>query len=385
MTALAALCLASLAITLAAQACAHLVLRRRATRLQGALPPVSILKPLKGVDDGLYANLASFARLDHPDYEVLCGVASADDPAAAVVRRVQRDFPAARVSLYVCREPFGRNPKVATLAALEKRARHEVLLISDSNVRARPAYLRDMLAELERPGVGLVSSVLAGEGEETLGALCENLQLAGFVAAGVCAAQVVAGHACVVGKSMMFRKADLARVGGFRRVRHVLAEDYVLGRRFQKAGYTVALSSHVLGTVNERWELSRFLERHLRWAQMRRRLSPLAYAGEFLLNPVPLLCALLVAGQLWALAGLALKLAADLALLQKLRGARIALKLAPTIVVKDFLVLGVWIVGAFRRTVEWRGNALRLARGSVLLPLRTRTHAAPAALARDAA
>jgi ceramide glucosyltransferase len=312
---------------------------------------------------------------------------------------VQRTYPRAAIRLLVCDKRFGRNPKVSILAALEAAARNDLVLISDSNVRARPEYLRAMAAELRDPRVGLVSSVLTGVGEETSGAVLENLQLGSFVAGAICAADIV-GHACVVGKSMLFRRSDLARLGGLRGVRHVLAEDYVLGQRFQRAGFRVALSPHVVETVNARWTARRFVERHLRWAQMRRRLNLLAYVGEPLLNPIPFAIALICCAganvtalgmrpatqATLALAFLVLKVTSDYSLLGRLRGRSVALSDLPLIVVKDLLLLGVWGVGAFRRTVCWRGNVLRLTRGSRLLSVRgQRTAEATEALAREAA
>jgi ceramide glucosyltransferase len=232
----------------------------------------------------------------------------------------------------------------------------------------------------------LVSSVIAGAGERSAGAAMENLHLASFVCAAVCAAHALARHACVVGKSMLFRLSDLRRVGGFRAVRNLLAEDYVLGQRFQRAGFRVALSSHAVETVVESWGVQRFLERHLRWSQMRRRLNLPAYLGEPLLNPSPLLFAALLCGyatanrQLaaFALLGLCAKAGSDLLLLRHLRGSALRAADLPLLFVKDALVLGIWAVGLFRQTICWRGHRMRVAAGSVLLPLPADPRRAPA-------
>jgi ceramide glucosyltransferase len=362
------LALFSLFLTLLAHAAAFFVLRPR--QRDAPTPPISILKPLKGDEPGLYHNLASLARQDYPEYEIVAGAEDPRDPALRIARKVQADFPEARIVIRSGERRLGKNPKVNLLAALADHARYGHWLISDSNVRADRAYLRDTAAELADPAVGLVTNLPAAAGEG-LGALLEELHLGSFVASAASLARA-AGRACVIGKSMLFRQSDFEKLGGFHAVRNVLAEDYVIGRAFELAGYKVALSNHVITSMSDGWTLERFVNRHLRWAQMRRCISPGAFVGELLLNPVLWLSLAVAAFGLdlrfvaLAACGAAVKCAADAALMKRLSGRAPRPAQLLLIPFKDLLIAGIWTVAFFRREVNWRGNRMRIGAGSVL-------------------
>jgi ceramide glucosyltransferase len=376
-------------LSLAAYASMMLLFARALLRRRTAQPRsldrasrVTIFKPLAGFDDDLDENLASFARLDYPSFEILFGVASTTDPALAAARRFAAAHPSLDVRVAITDPDAAINPKVAQLASLEPLASGDVYVISDSNVRVSPGYLWSLVAELEDPVVGMVTSLFAGTGERSLGAALENLQLCASSAPGLVAMDAVSDRPFTVGKSMAMRRRDLARVGGFLSVGDVLAEDHALGRRFLDAGFAARTSLDLIENRNVGCTVGRTVERHTRWSKLRRSLHPFGFFAEPLLNPIVVasLGVLLSPGKVTAAVLIAVCLvqtAAALGCVRLLRGNWLSWRFAPLEFVRSWVSMVCWMRACVSKRIEWRGHVFLLKRGSVIVPLSAAGHRSP--------
>jgi ceramide glucosyltransferase len=336
-------------------------------------PRVSIYKPLAGADDDLAGNLASFAAIDYPSYEVLFGVASATDPAAAVARAFLQAHPKVCARLVLTDPSVAVNPKVAQLLALDRRATGDIVVISDSNVRVPPSYLWPLARALAEPEVGLVTNIFVGTGERSIGAALENLQLGSVTAPGVVAASRLLKEPLTIGKSMAMRRRDVARLGVLHAVTDVLAEDHVLGRVFLNAGFAVRTSLETVENRNVACSLRRTLERHSRWAKMRRSITPVGFALEPFLSPLTIASVVAVLAQ--SRLSLAVVLVAALlqttfafAAIKMLRGRTLAWYYAPLELVRTYVTLACWARAWCSRRIAWRGHEFLLAEGSAIVP-----------------
>jgi len=344
----------------------------RPRRTPASLEAISILKPLCGVDDGLERSLEVFAALDHPRYEVLLGVRSRSDAAWPVANAAAARWPG-RFRVVVQRGEPGLNPKVNQLVSLARAARHDILVVSDSNVRVPRDYLRDIAAHLESEEVGLVTHPIAGVGERSVGSLLDNLHMTAAMSGGMVAAKLLAGRDIVIGKSMAMRRRDVEALGGFESVKDVLAEDYVLGVRVRaELGKRVVVAGLPVENVNQGRGVKDFLARYTRWCVMQRKIvGPVVYGAQALLNPVALALAGAMLARDAAALGLlaavcAAKAALDGASARALQCGGFPWPKLSLVPVKDLLFAFAWACGLVKSTVDWRGNALRVLEGSRL-------------------
>ncbi len=339
--------------------------RQRGSREAAFEPPVSIVKPLRGLDEGLEENLESFFRLDYPTsaLEVVFSFASASDPAYTTARRVADRHPEITSTFVFDEREPGGNAKVNRLHAAMRYVKHRHILFSDGNVRVRPGFLKRAVSWFHDPRVGLVSNLFRASGATSLGSRVESLYLNGCLMPGTALIADVLGRPCVVGKSILVSRRALDSVGGIGALRDYLAEDFVLGREVRRAGYRVVLSADVLDTMEVRKPLRTVWARHRRWSMMRRRLAGQLYLGESLIGALPWFALALASPglPLKAAAGalLSLRWGAELAVIRGW-GERFDWRDAALLPVRDVFAASVFVAGLLGRTLAWRGRPLRI-------------------------
>jgi ceramide glucosyltransferase len=342
--------------------------------------PVSVLKPLKGADREMYASLRSHCLQDYPEYEIIFGVSDPDDPAIDVVKQLQREFPGRAISLVVCPKKLGANVKVSNLEQMLAMARYEYLLVNDSDIRVQSDYLRRIIAPLnEKQEVGMVTCLYRGAAASSLGSRLESLGIStDFIPGVLVARQLEGGLHFALGSTMAFRRADLARIGGFQSIVDFLADDYELGRRIADLGLRVQLSDLVVETYLPAYDLRGFLAHQLRWARGVRDARTAGYVG--LVATFGLMWGVLAvafargAPWSWTVLGITVLLRVAVAItvgggVLRDRALPRSLWLLP---LRDLIAAGVWVASFFGHTVNWRGDHFELKNGR-LVPFHDQT------------
>ncbi|MGD0201749.1 MAG: bacteriohopanetetrol glucosamine biosynthesis glycosyltransferase HpnI [Bryobacteraceae bacterium] len=325
------------------------------------LPPVSILKPVCGLDPEFYENVRSHALQNYPQYELVFGVSDPADPAVAEIERLQAEYPAVAIRL-VHSTTQASNGKVGVLADLAAAARHSLLLVNDSDIRVPPDYLARVVAPLEDERTGVVTCLYRGRPASLAGRF-EAVGIATDFMPSVLAAPLVGVSEFALGSTLVFRRADLERIGGFGAIADYIADDYQLSRRITALGRRVAVSSCVVETWLPETTWAGVWRHQLRWARTIRLSRGGGYAGLPLANAT-LWAVLLAAAGLWwaALALFALRLAAGLTTAAGVLHDRAALRDAWMIPLRDLAGLALWAGGLFGSEVLWRGLRLKLDR-----------------------
>ena len=343
-------------------------LKRPLPRLKKtARPGISLLKPVKGLDQDTSACLASFINQKYPHRQILFGVADPADPVFPVLRELQGKHPDVDIQIINCPQELGLNPKVSTLRQLLPHADHELIVISDSDVRAKPDLLTRLAAALQQPGVGLATCLYRSGPVQTVGGALEALSISADFIPSVAMAHYVEGINFALGAVMALPRHILERIGGFPAIADYLADDYQLGYRVSRAGLQVHLLPYVVETLGGRETVAGYLAHQLRWARTYRVCRPQGYFAYGITFALPwgllswLASGLASWGGRLALLCLLVRLAvAAVSERACLRG-RLPWRYFLLLPVKDLISFGLWVLSFLGDTVMWQGRRYRVA------------------------
>lgn len=341
-----------------------------------AFPPISVLKPLSGVDDGLEQNLRTVFTQDYPNFEILFAVRQPTDPAVPIVERLCREFPQISAQLLFTGEPPYPNAKVFSLDRMLARARHDLIVMSDSDIRVTPHMLRTFAAEFQDPALGLATCPYRAVPGRSFWSLLEAIGLNTEFMGGVLTARMLEGMRFALGPTIAARRQTLDAIGGFDVLKDYLAEDFVMGKLAAEKGFGVILSSYVIEHRIGAQKMKANLIHRLRWNRSSRRSRPAGYIGQFFTHPLPIALAAWAARPEWwpvlvaaiVCRALSAWAVASYALADPLVPSR--WRLLP---LQDFLSFACWVGGFFGNTIHWRGRQYTLlpdGRFELIQPLR---------------
>jgi len=330
-------------------------------------PAITLLKPLCGDEAGLYQNLRSFCELDYPNLQIVCGVRDPNDPAIAVVRALQKDLP--HVDLVLVSNPslYGTNYKVSNLINMMAAAKHEVLVLSDSDMRVGPTYLDAVIETLQRPGVGLATCLYIGRPVKGVWSAIGAAGINYWFLPSALVSKLLGGKTGCYGATIALRRATLETIGGFAALKDQLADDYALGARVEQNGEDVVVVPYLPLTVVDEPDFGALFRHELRWARTIRNTAPAGYAGSVITYPVPLA---LIGAVLGLVAGLPWQMLMTILLLAVLCRAVLVLRVAHALAApkprwwiflpRDVLSLVILVLAFCGRSVSWRNSAFRV-------------------------
>lgn len=337
-------------------------------------PGITVFKPLKGLSPLSRECLTSFLTQDYPVYQVLFGVRDPDDPVLALLRELARAYPRCDLSVVICPEDLGLNPKISTLRQLMPYARYDLLVIADGDVMVGPDYLAQVAAAFREPGVGLVSCPYRAGPSRTLGSALEALTITGDFIPSVAVAHYVEGIRFALGATMALTRQALTAMGGLASLADFLADDYQLGFRVAQTGLQVKILPYVVSTHNPEMSFRDYLSHQLRWARTYRICRPAGYLAYGITHALVYSLAILLATGLapwaWGLAAATLVLRGALAGFSEgrcLKG-RLPLWAFALLPIKDLLAFGLWLASFLGSRVKWGDRAFRVTPEGKLTP-----------------
>lgn len=374
----------AIGLALSVASCAYLILallsvksfRRGAAHPADHAPPVTVLKPLCGLDHGLYENLKSFCVQDYPAFQVVFGVRDPNDPAVVVVERLMREMPGCDISLVADPRVSGTNLKVSNLVNMFEAAKHDVLVVADSDMRATPDYLTSVVRPFANPRVGAVTCLYKGTSSGGALSSFAGMFINDWFLPSVLVARRLQGVRFALGATIAVRRALMAEAGGFRAFANHLADDYMIGEFVHDRGFAVELSDYVIENVVHEPTVRSMVLHELRWARTNRTLRPGGYSFAFLVNTITI-AAIASATNALTLDVVSLETAVLLTAI----GLRLLLHFAVCDMLKlrdqglfwmipfrDVLSFAIWLASYFGKTVEWREERFGIQADGCLAP-----------------
>jgi ceramide glucosyltransferase len=323
--------------------------------------PVSILKPLHGLEADLESNLRTFFEQDYPSFEILFAVRDANDPAVPVVEKLRQEYPKVPSRLLITGEPPYPNAKVFSLDRMLHASAHDLVVMSDSDIRVTPTMLQTIAAEFQDPKLAVATCPYRAVAGSSFWSRLEAIGMNTDFLAGILVARMLEGMRFAVGPTIAARRHVLESIGGFDRLKDYLAEDFVMGKFAAEAGHGVSLSSYVIEHhIGSSVDFRHNAAHRIRWTRSTRRSRPAGYLGQLFTMPVPLALLVTAWNPSWwpvlpvtlAIRGVAAWTVAELVL-----HARPNWLLLP---IEDIAGFCFWIAGFFGKTIVWRGRRYRL-------------------------
>jgi ceramide glucosyltransferase len=337
-------------------------LRFLSTRRPGpsAMEPISILKPLAGLDPGLESNLRTCFEQDYRAFEILFAVRDRMDPCVAIVEKLCLEYPDIPARLLITGEPPYPNAKVFSLEHMLAAARNDLVVMSDSDIRIDRNLLRTVAAEFQNPELSIATCPYRALAGRSFWSRIEAIGMNTDFLGGILVARMLQGMQFAVGPTIAARRSALESIGGIDRLKDYLAEDFVMGKFAAEAGHGVILSSAVVEHHIGSADFGHNAEHRLRWARSTRRSRPLGYVGQLFTMPLPLAMALVATNvDCWALAltAIAIRLVAAYVISARVLRVKINWLFLP---LEDIALFCFWVAGFFGKTIIWRGRRYKL-------------------------
>jgi ceramide glucosyltransferase len=340
-------------------------------------PPVSLLKPIRGLDRETYENYGSFCRQDYPEFELIFCVSDEQDSAIPVIEKIIADFPGRPIRLLIGSQPLGVSDKVNKLCRLVREARHEIVIISDSDVRVAPGFLRKFVANFRNPEIGGLSCLYRGISDGSIGSDLETLGNSSDFVPGVLVASLMGSVDFMLGAVMGTTKRQLAAIGGFESLVDHLSDDYELGNRITKAGHRVEISCDPVDIVYPRQSLAQALRHQLRWNMTVRCSRPWGHFGLLFSQGLPWTVLAMILAPSWhvatayllAYAGLRAVVAWRIGV--SLMGDSLVKRKLWMLPLRDAVAFFIWLWSFFPHRIHWRGQEFYI-RDKRLVPVTSR-------------